>query len=176
MLQLTLLLALGAAAPPPPPTILVKKTLDELLREATLVARVRTGDPSCAFDETGSLIWTHTGVEILERWKGDATPGRISEPGGVVGSLGQEVPGAPRYVAGAGYVVFLHQDLFGRWRTTGWIQGSFRVEDGQVRLDPGLRHVTLGHFQDAEGRHPAIVTVSAFEDRVRALLGAGAGR
>lgn len=83
-----------------------------------------------AWDAGRTAIWTHYEIRVAETLRGPGVATfTMSEPGGVVGGLGMEVPGAPRFRIGEEAVVFAYQTPLGYWRVRGWGQGRFRVEE-----------------------------------------------
>lgn len=88
-------------------TVLVAATLDELSREAELVAVVTPTAERRSYWREGRI---HTDVvcAVTATIKGPAAATvRVRLPGGVVGDLGQRVAGAPELPAGVPVVVFL---------------------------------------------------------------------
>ena len=130
-------------------TTLVKKNLAQLARESEAIVVAKVVGNTCAWDADHKLIWTETSLRIIESWKG-SLKGRITlhEPGGVVGTVGQHVPGMARYRAGDTVVIFMNKDVLGQWRTCGCIQGAYRVVHTDGRNAPEIgtwtRHVVAG--------------------------------
>lgn len=102
-LALGLSLAGGAAA-----SVMREASVDEMTREADVVARGRVLSTESKVSADGGRISTVVTLEVVEPWKG--TPGstvRIVVPGGVADGIGQTVHGAPTFATGEDVVVFL---------------------------------------------------------------------
>lgn len=155
-----------------------KKDLKRLSVEAKAIAEVVVLDRQAAWDQAGKLIWTHYTLQIRATWKGSLPKTiRLSEPGGIVGAIGQRIAGVPTYEVGEALVIFLTEDALSQWRTVGLIQGAFRIAqrtDGQagVRFARGLSHVTAAEFQTAGGRPRKGATLEEFRQIVMGLSSA----
>jgi len=112
----------GAAA-----ATLEQLSFEEMVEKSSAIVRGRViGTYTSA---KGSLIYTHYRVLVSERWKGAAaTEANLVVPGGVMGSMRQSFPGAPKLTAGADYVLFLWTSKSGLTHIIGLTQGLFDVK------------------------------------------------
>lgn len=130
-LALALLLALPALA-----TTLLRLDLGALARDADTVVRGRVLRVESRWAGDGMRIVTDVEVEVAEALKG--SPGArvtLTQPGGVVGDIGQVVQGMAAFDPGEEVVLFLEQRGGGkgaaaRFRLRGMAQGKYRVERG----------------------------------------------
>lgn len=76
----------------------------------------------------GSRIVTQVTVKVSQTWKG-SVPARIvvTQPGGVVGNIGQHVSGVATFEVGEEVVAFL-EARGANYIVTGMVQGKYRVE------------------------------------------------
>jgi hypothetical protein len=115
------LLAIAANA-----TTLSRLPFEELVNQATAVARLRCIGVESRW-ENGE-IWTETRFEIVELNKG-LLPGVVSVRmlGGSVGNLHSRIDGVPVFRAGEEAYVFLWGREGEPFRVLGWSQGTFRI-------------------------------------------------
>ena len=116
-------------------TTLLHMDLADLTSEADVIALVQAGGASCQLDPSNERwIYTYREVTVDEIIKGDRylTQLTVKTPGGELGTLKMEVPGAPALKENGTYILFLYQ---GRddyeSNVVGW-QGVFAVENGMV--------------------------------------------
>lgn len=150
---LTLAFASTAAAPDAEAATVQKLDLPDLVAEADLVL-VATVEATEAF-RAGNRIMTRVTLRPGTVVKGEAADAVVVVvPGGVLGGIGQSVPGSARFAAGEEVVTFLGAaDGEGRRAVVGMAQGKLRVVPGLdggrlVRDLDGLTLVTVG----ADGR------------------------
>ena len=103
---------------------LERLSLDELIDQSSAIVRGRVTGSSATF--TGSAIYTHYKVQVLQSWKG-AAQGTVdvAVPGGTANGLRQTFSGAPQLIAGKEYVLFLWTSKSGLTWITGLSQGLF---------------------------------------------------
>lgn len=133
-----LLAALALVLPPAaliPPTTAAAATvrrleLPDLVRLADLIvlATVQATEPT----RRGKRIVTHATLVPETTLKGTAPDPLVVEvPGGVIGGIGQKVPGAARFDAGEQVIVFLEASApGGALAVVGMAQGKLRVVPG----------------------------------------------
>ena len=85
-----------------------------------------------AWDGKHKYIWTHYDIEPIESIRGGRAAIAVSEPGGSLDGVNQQLSGAMPYAVGEEVVLFLYRTPIGYLRTTGGPQGKVSV--GQ-RLD-----------------------------------------
>ena len=143
----SLALSLPAAA-----AVVEGLSLAALGARASLVVRGRVESSVGAWDQGSRRIQTHTRLQVLEVLRGPASSGgaptdgppvavggvlEVVAPGGVVGSLGQKVPGSPRFVPGEEVLLFLERVASG-YTPLGLSLGKFTVRPagrgGQVAV------------------------------------------
>ncbi len=101
-------------------------SIPRLARTAPLIVRAKCAGNVARWD--AGEIWTFTGLEIEDRWKG-AAPSRLSIRmlGGSVGNITSTVSGAPRFQSGEDLILFLEPNKLGDFSIEGWAQGTFRI-------------------------------------------------
>ncbi len=137
-----MLLALLALALAPHVAATTVEALDDaaLVERSDLIARVVV--TSARAERVGRRVITFYEMDIVETWHARDDSARsvrtvVAMPGGVVGGIGQVVPGTPRFEVGKQYVLCLGDDN-GPARARGVVgfwQGAFAVVDG-ARLRP----------------------------------------
>jgi hypothetical protein len=107
-------------------TTLSRLRFEELVKQATAVARLRCLGAESRWQD--GEIWTETRFEIVEVNKG-LLPGVVSVRmlGGSVGSLHSRVEGVPAFRPGEEAYVFLWGREGEPFRVLGWSQGTFRI-------------------------------------------------
>jgi hypothetical protein len=121
-----LLLCLAPWAAPLPGATLERLSLDELAQKSTQILRAKALGSYTDF--RGSVIYTHWKLQIEDRLKGaDQAAVEVLIPGGSAGRFHQEVPGAPRLLAGNEYLLFLWTSKSGSNYVTGLSQGVFEL-------------------------------------------------
>lgn len=141
-----MLLAVVALALAPHVVATTVEPLDDaaLVERSDLIARVVV--TSARAERVGRRVLTFYEVDVVEAWstRDGTAPTRtvVALPGGIVGGIGQVVPGTPTLQVGQQYVLCLGDDD-GPSRARGVVglwQGAFAVVDG-ARLRP----FTHGH-------------------------------
>jgi hypothetical protein len=108
-----------------PAATLQQLTMDQMTQSATAIVRARVVSASASF--TGSTIYTHYKLQIVESWKGFPTA-EVMLPGGVANGLRQSFPGIPQLEPGGEYVMFLWtSSSTGITHLVGLTQGLFHV-------------------------------------------------
>lgn len=125
-LWILLLVGLAMIAVVANATTLVRLKFNDLVSQASAIARVRCLR-STAHWRNGD-IWTRTEFTVIEQDKGDVP--RILEvemPGGVIGHLHARVDEVPAFAPTEEAYLFLWSAPDGTFRILGWSQGSFRI-------------------------------------------------
>ncbi|MEP6961584.1 MAG: hypothetical protein ABI995_05880 [Acidobacteriota bacterium] len=129
------LLAAALAAPIPAAAV-PRLAFEQIVDQSPRILHGRVLGSSVG--SSGPFIWTHYRVAVLDGLKGVASGEiTVSEPGGTLNGITQQVSGAGEFHAGDEVVLFLYQTPIGYWRTTGYWQGKFQVEE-----DGGVKHVS----------------------------------
>jgi hypothetical protein len=123
ILFLTGLALLAAAANA---TTLARMRFEDLVKQATAVARLRCLGAVSRW-ENGE-IWTETLFEVVEQNKG-LLPGLVTVRtlGGRVGNLHSRIEDVPAFRPGEEAYIFLWGRVGEPYRVLGWSQGTFRV-------------------------------------------------
>jgi hypothetical protein len=104
-------------------------SLEQMARKSTLIVRGRVS--STATLQRGSVLYTLSQVEVLERWKGGPLSRvAVAVPGGVSAGVRQTFSGAPKLVEGREYLFFLWAGRSGLNQVMGLSQGVFDIERG----------------------------------------------
>ena len=122
-------------------------SLEELVRQADVIARGTTQTSSSAWDAAHRRIWTTWDVNVSEAfkgWNGSANLA-LSVAGGTVGSRASTVSGEFIPEPEREYVFFLWRDPDGRLRLLGKAQGAFAVsrDGGDVFVANSFRGVRV---------------------------------
>ena len=123
------LAGLGARA-----AVFPRMTAEELTAQAQRIVRGDVLRSWASWDAEHKYIWTHYDVSVSDVLRGPRTATvTISEPGGELDGIGQQVSGVVPYTAGESVVLFLYQTPAGYWRSVGGPQGKFTVDhEGRV--------------------------------------------
>jgi hypothetical protein len=107
-------------------TTLQQLSLADLAQQSTSIVRGNLQPSYTAL--RGSVIYTHYTVQVTEVWKGGgAQTLDVAVPGGVLNGTHQTYSGAPSFVPGQDYVVFLWTSRGGLTQVMGLSQGLFTV-------------------------------------------------
>jgi hypothetical protein len=125
-LWILLLAALALLAVVANATTLARMRFEELVRQATAVARLRCLGAR-SFWENGE-IWTDTSFEVMEQAKGSLpSTVKVRTLGGIVGNLHSRVEEVPAFRVGEEAYLFLWGREGEPLRVLGWSQGTFRI-------------------------------------------------
>jgi hypothetical protein len=122
-----LILGLLAAWGTLPGSTLRQLTLDDMIRQSTMIVR-GTVQPA-AVQYHGSTIFSHYTIQVTETYKNPAPATSIDfgVPGGSLNGAIQRVAGAPILNVGQDYVLFLWTSKSGLTQVIGLSQGLFSV-------------------------------------------------
>jgi hypothetical protein len=125
-LWILLLAALALLAVVANATTLARMQFEELVRQATAVARVRCLRATSLW-EYGE-IWTDTSFQVVEQTKGSLPKViRVRTLGGNVGNLHSRIEDVPVFHPGEEAYLFLWGREGETLRVLGWAQGTFRI-------------------------------------------------
>jgi hypothetical protein len=152
VLILLFLLAIPAAG-----TVLVSMGLPELVRAADEgIVHGRVLSVSSDWNESGSAIFTHADVVVIEDHAGKRRPGETMTfrvPGGRIGDEILLVPGAPVFRTGEEVLVFASTWSDGPLMVVGYEQGLARVRVGssgsRELVDGSVSGMPLESFRGA---------------------------
>ena len=130
---------------------LERLSLSEMIEQSTSVIRGRVAGSFAAFH--GPVIYTHFKVQVLERWKGEASGEvEVAIPGGLALGLRQSFAGAPGLAEGAEYVLFLWTGKGGITQVIGLSQGVFDVRRDAAGEPVVTRNASTETMLDSAGR------------------------
>lgn len=127
--SVVILTAFAIASPLSAVTYVIPEDRDLVLQARAIVAA--TGQSSYSQLAADGRIVTICELRVDDVLKGDLAAGgllRLTELGGVVGDRMFGVPGAPRYAAGARYIVFVGDNGMGELSTFGMGMGRFVIQ------------------------------------------------
>lgn len=174
-----LFLALAGAcilAPPARAFDLIRRSLPELARGASLIFIGRCETISCHWNADHTLILTSNRFRVERVLKG--APGAtitLDELGGVVGDQRLSVADMPRYRVGEEVLLCAHSTELGRWVTYGGGQGRFEIER-DTRGRPWVRSDFYPSELAAlspEGRGAGYAPLAEFAGHLQALAANG---
>ena len=163
-------------APTAPGSTLLQLSLDDMVRQSTVIVKGKTQRTNFAF--RGSMIYTHYQVQVSETWKGRAA-GQLDivVPGGVANGTQQSFAGAPALVDGQDYVLFLWTSKSGLTQVIGLSQGLFQVAPNATGELMVLRGAATERMLDASGKEVTDsdfqMRLNDFRQRVQKTLGGG---
>ena len=125
---LSIAAGLLAAALSVPAATLQQISLEDMTTGATAVVRARVTSASASF--TGTTIYTHYRLDVVETWKGRPAA-EVMVPGGTANGIRQSFPGVPELSSGSEYVLFLWTSpSTGIVHLVGLNQGIYNVVTG----------------------------------------------
>ncbi len=156
-------------------TTLSRLRFEELVKQATAVARLRCLGVESRWQD--GEIWTETRFETLEVSKG-LLPGVVSVRmlGGRVGNLYSRVEGVPAFRPGEEAYVFLWGREGEPFRVLGWSQGTFRItrdsQTGVERVTQDSAALPIFDPRARQFRHGGIrnLPVAIFQLKLRKAL------
>ena len=111
-----------------PAATLQQISLDDMTTGATAIVRARVSGASASF--TGTTIYTHYRLDVVETWKGRPAA-EVMVPGGTANGIRQSFPGVPELTPGSEYVLFLWTSpSTGIVHLIGLNQGIYNVATG----------------------------------------------
>jgi len=164
------LLAIAANA-----TTLSRLRLEELVKQATAVARLRCLGVESLWQD--GEIWTETRFEVVELNKG-LLPALVSVRmlGGRIGNLHSRIEGVPAFRPGEEAYVFLWGREGEPFRVLGWSQGTFRItrdaQTGMERVTQDSSAAPVFDPRTRQFRHGGIrnLPVAIFQLKLRRAL------
>jgi hypothetical protein len=156
-------------------TTLARMRFEELVKQATAVARLRCLGAESRW-ENGE-IWTETRFEVVEQNKGQL-PNVVTVRmlGGSVGGLHSRIDGVPVFQPSEEAYVFLWRLEGEPFRILGWSQGTFRIaKDVRTGLETVTQDSAAGPIFDPQThqfRHGGIrnLPVAIFQLKLRKAL------
>ena len=110
-------------------TTLVAVDISELSQSSDVVVRGTVKRVSSRWTSDHMRIVTDVEIEVAEALKGSPEKSvTVTQPGGVVGDIGQKVSGLASFEGGEEVVVFLERRGQSRFLVSGMAQGKFRIE------------------------------------------------
>jgi hypothetical protein len=151
MRSLFSLALLSVLAAPVPASTLRQLSLDDMIRQSTVIVRGTAQPTTAAF--AGSLIFTHYRLQVTETLKGTAASQiDVVVPGGQVNGANQRYAGAPTLSPNQDYVLFLWTSKSGLTQVIGLSQGLFSVLTNSARQPLIVRASATERMVDASGQ------------------------
>ncbi len=123
-------------------------SVEDLTRSAAVVVKAQAGESWSQWNPQHSIIFTYTRYTVLKPLKGGVAGEIIvKQPGGIVGPVGQRVPGVRFAQPGEQAVLFLRPSAAadGSHVIVGLMQGNFlvyRSRTGVIRASNGVPNVS----------------------------------
>jgi hypothetical protein len=141
LLPAVLLLSLSASA-----TTMLRADLPELTRSADTIVHGTVRRMESRWSGDGRRILTDVEIQVTETLKGQAGGTvLVTQPGGRVGDIGQQVSGLASFTPGEEVVVFLERRGTRAFRVAGMAQGKYKVQ----RSADGTRALAVPEPTDA---------------------------
>lgn len=110
-------------------TTLLRLDVEQLTQASDVVVRGTVKSVKSRWSADHLRILTDVELSVAESLKGSAEQAIIvTQPGGVVGDIGQRVSGLAAFTEGEEVVLFLTRRAQGRYDVAGMAQGKYRVE------------------------------------------------
>jgi hypothetical protein len=175
ILPMLLVCLLGELAPA---ATLERLTLEQMVKQSTEIVRARAGSISSV--AVGSMIYTRTQFQVLERWKGPTNSEvDVMEPGGTVGRMTQTYSGVPHFTSGQEMVLFLWTGPSRRTQIIGLTQGAFEVLRGPSGSEPLVNRKPSGETMLGPGTKTPVqeeevsMPLAKLVSDIQAVLGQG---
>jgi hypothetical protein len=129
-----LCLAVASAA-----AVIPRYSAERLLQAAEVIVEGRVIRIWSSWDANRKYIWTHYEINVFETLRGAAGASIVvSEPGGSIEGINQQIGGANAFSKQEHCVLFLYRTPIGYWRVAGGPQGRFTITlDARVRMESG---------------------------------------
>lgn len=139
-------------------------SLDDMIQKSTAIVRGSVQFTGGAAH--GRYIYTHYTLHVVEQWKGaPSTQIDFVVPGGTANGLQESIAGAPSFINGQEYVLYLWTSRSGLTQVIGLSQGIFVSSNGMV-----VRPAIADHMIDphgAEASDPGLqMTLNDMRNRV----------
>jgi hypothetical protein len=153
-------------------TTIVPMTVEELTQAATTVVEAQAGESWSQWNPQRTVIFTYTRFTVTNALKGaPAAQVVVKQPGGVVDTVGQVVPGVRQFQPGENTLLFLRPSSTpGSYVVVGLMQGNFRLYRARSGLTaatngvPGASALRAGKIADYRG---TTMLLDELETRVR---------
>ena len=158
---------------------LERLTLDDMILRSTTIVR---GKVTASWaDFTGSVIYTHYQVQVIEQFKGaPRTSVEVMTPGGIAKGVKSTFSGSPALNTGDEFVFFLWTSKTGITWITGLTQGLFALTPEVTADRVATRSASRELMLDPDTARPVKDTalsmrLSALRSRIAATLAAQGG-
>jgi len=170
--------ALAVAAFSLPAATLQQISLDDMTTGATAIVRARVSGASASF--TGTTIYTHYRLDVVETWKGRPAA-EVLVPGGTANGIRQSFPGIPELAPGSEYVLFLWESpSTGIVHLIGLNQGIYNVATGSdgvaMASRPQVGELMLNALGQKVKDQAVSMRVADMKSQVATHLSIGAAR
>jgi len=179
MRRLLILGCLGVLLAPLPGSTLRQLSLDDMIRQSTMIVRGKVQPANVAFH--GSLIFSHYRVQVCETLKGPgASQLDIGVPGGISNGVQQTYAGAPMLSGAQDYVLFLWTSKSGLTQVIGLSQGLFSLVSNSAGQQTVVRAASTERMLNASGQpvndSDIQMPLSDLRNRIQNVLGGRGGR
>ena len=158
-------------------TTVVPLSVEDLTSTANVIVEARAVQSWTAWNAQRTIIYTYTRFAVDKTLKGRAgTQILVKQPGGVVGEIGQAVPGVRHFMDGEDVALFLRPSFDGdsALSIVGLMQGNFRFlrgNQGEVAVTNGVLGVATLSNGSVRTYHGTTMSLQALETRVQKAVG-----
>lgn len=115
---------------------MIKIPIEEITLKSSKIIKGVVINKYSEFEDNSEYILTVININVRESIKGQVNQVEsLVIPGGVVGNLGMEVSGAPKFELNDEVLVFIDYDFKGRQTVTEWNHGKFLVKNNRILVD-----------------------------------------
>jgi hypothetical protein len=170
---------LGVLSATLPGSTLRQLSLDDMIRQSTMIVRGKAVAAPAAFH--GSMIYTHYQVQVSETLKGTAASQiDVVVPGGIARGADQRYAGAPTLLSTQEYVMFLWTSKSGLTQVIGLSQGLFSVVANPAGQPSIVRAASTERMLDSSGQpvtdSDIQMLVTDLRSRIQTVLNARGGK
>ena len=115
---------------------MVELTTNDLVAQSSDIVGARVLSIKSQWNPEKNFIFTTVTLQITESYKGTIAVSSTADvivPGGEVDGVGLGVEHAAKFKPGENIIVFLRSTDGSAYAVTGWEQGKYTIEQGQVR-------------------------------------------
>jgi hypothetical protein len=149
-------------------------SVEEMTQAANAVVEANALDSWTQWNPSHSIIVTYTRFQVTKALKGGPLPPLlvVKQPGGIVGEVGQRMPGVRQFQAGEDAVLFLRPSATGDGSLVivGLMQGNFRMyraSSGEVVVSNGVTGVHQMENGSIKIFHGSAMPLEQLESRVQ---------
>lgn len=109
-------------------------TIEKLVHDSGIIITGNVTKIESEWDNSKKNIWTYVTIDCDQYLKGNNNQNDkliVKIPGGIVGNIGQDVSGTPKFSMNEYVFCFLGKDINGGYYVNGWNQGKFTFNNGK---------------------------------------------